>query len=105
MVHKRRRSSKREQFWREAVGAWKKSGQSVRAFCAERGLREPSFYAWRRTLREREPGRRPVLVPLRVVGEAILEVVLPTGLVVRVPVSADAVATAKLVAALGSASC
>lgn len=110
MVHKRRRSSKREQFWREAVAAWKKSGQSVRAFCAQRGLREPSFYAWRRTLREREPQRQsarrePALVPLRVVADAVLEVVLPAGLVVRVPAGADAAAVAKLVIALGSASC
>lgn len=73
-------------------------------------MSQPSFYAWRRTLREREqqrPAARrgPVLVPLRVVPDAVLEVVLPAGLVVRVPAGADVVAVAKLVAALGSASC
>ena len=45
------------------------------------------------------------MVPLRVVSDAVLEVVLPAGLVVRVPAGADAVAVAKLVMALGSASC
>jgi transposase-like protein len=110
MLHDRRRSSQREQFWRETLAAWEKSGQSIRAFCASRGLSKPSFYAWRRTLRERDrrrPAARrgPTLVPLRVVPGAVLEVVLPAGVVVRVPAGADAAAVATLVAALGSASC
>ena len=45
------------------------------------------------------------MVPLRVVADAVLEVVLPAGLVVRVPAGTDAAAVAKLVMALGSASC
>jgi hypothetical protein len=82
----------------------------VRAFCAGRGLQEASFYGWRRTLRERDRQRpavrrRPTLVPLRVVPDAVLEVVLPAGLVVRLPAGADAVVVAKLVAALGATSC
>jgi transposase-like protein len=110
MSRKHRRDSQREQFWREAVDAWAKSGQSVRAFCAGRGLQEASFYGWRRTLRERgrqqsAARRRPTLVPLRVVPDAVLEVVLPTGLVVRVPVGAEAAMVATLVAALRAATC
>ncbi len=107
MSQKRRRDPRRERFWREAVCAWEKSGESIRAFCAGRGLREPSFYGWRRTLRERDrqlPARPgPVLVPLRVVPDAVLEVVLPAGVVVRVPAGAEAAAVStvvQLVAAL-----
>jgi hypothetical protein len=44
-------------------------------------------------------------VPVRVVSNAILEVVLPTGLVVRVPAGAETDAVAQLVAALRAASC
>jgi hypothetical protein len=51
----RRRNQSREQFWRETVVAWKQSGQSVRAFCAARGLNEATFFARRRDLADREP--------------------------------------------------
>jgi hypothetical protein len=105
-----RRSSQREQFWRDAVAEWEKSGQSVRAFCSRRRLQEASFYGWRRTLRKRDRQQpaaqgRPTLVPLRVVPDVVLEVVLPRGLVVRVPAGAEASAVATLVAALRAAGC
>jgi transposase-like protein len=110
MSRKRRRDPQREQFWREAIAAREKCGQSVRAFCAGRQLSEASFYGWRRTLQERDrlrPTERPVptFVPLRVVPEAVVEVVLPAGLVVRVPRGAEAAAVAALIAALRAATC
>ena len=108
MSQKRLRDPRREQFWREAVTAWQKSGLSIRAFCAGRGLSQPSFYAWRRTLSKsdrQQPATPPTLVPLRVVADSVLEVVLPAGVVVRVPAGADVAAVATLVAALGSVSC
>jgi transposase-like protein len=107
----RRRDPKREQYWRDTVAAWRKSGQSVSAFCRERDVPQASFYSWRQTLSERERQRRaapiqaasqPTLVPVRVVPEAVLEVVLPTGLVLRVPLGADAHAVAALVATLNA---
>jgi len=33
---------------------WQRSGLSVRAFCEQQDLSQPSFYAWRRTLAERD---------------------------------------------------
>jgi len=118
------RDPAREQFWREAVAAWRQSGQTVRGFCAARRLSEASLYAWRRELarRERGPGTgqspraRPraarssaaKFIPLQVLFQAQIEVLLPTGVVVRVPSGADAgaVATvASLVAALRAPSC
>jgi transposase-like protein len=50
------RSSDKEQYWRAQVRLWRASGLSVRAFCHEHGVVEPSFYAWRRELliRDRE---------------------------------------------------
>jgi hypothetical protein len=110
MSSKRRCDPQLEQFWRETLAAWEKSGQSVRAFCASRKLQEASFHGWRRTLKERDrqrpPARQlPTFVPLRVVPGAVLEVVLPAGLVVRVPSGAEAAAVATLVAALRAATC
>jgi hypothetical protein len=48
----------KEKYWREQIARWQKSGLSVRAFCAEHGVVETSFYAWRRELiiRARESG-------------------------------------------------
>lgn len=51
----------------------------MRRFCQARGLSEPSFYAWRRTLREREAAAAPAFVPVTVLpsagvgGEIVLE--------------------------------
>jgi len=39
-----------QQFWQMAVETWRCSGLSVRKFCKQEGLSEPSFYAWRRKL-------------------------------------------------------
>ena len=49
-----RRSIDKEQFWRGKVRQFRSSGLSVRAFCEEQGLSQPSFYAWRRTLAARD---------------------------------------------------
>jgi hypothetical protein len=52
MSRAQHRDPQKEQFWQEAVTAWQKSGQSVRAFCADREVREPSFYSWRQHRRQ-----------------------------------------------------
>ena len=54
MSTNKQRSISKEQFWRRMVRQWRGSGLSVRAFCEEHGLSEPSFYAWRRTLAARD---------------------------------------------------
>lgn len=72
------RSSSKEQYWRTRVRQWRTSGLSVRAFCAERGLSEPSFYAWRRTLVERE-ATAVQFVPVTVMPEVTPEVRTATG--------------------------
>lgn len=52
----RRRDGAKESQWRDVLGKFAASGLSVRAFCAQERVSEPSFYAWRRelTLRDRE---------------------------------------------------
>lgn len=110
MSGKHRRDVGREQFWRRAIAEWRKSGQSVRDYCSRRNLTESNFFAWRRELmkRDQEPQRvKPAVgfVPVRVVPDAMIEVVLTSGVTVRGPMGMDAGAVAKLVAALGNASC
>ena len=54
MPKPRRRNHAREQFWRETTAAWQQSGQSIRAFCAARGVSEAAFFARRRELADRQ---------------------------------------------------
>ena len=61
-------SSSKEQFWRRMMRLWRSSGLSVRAFCEEQGFSQPSFYAWRRTLAERDAAAVP-FVSVRVAAE------------------------------------
>jgi transposase len=111
MPKTRRRNQAREQFWRDTIAAWRQSGQSVRAFCAARGVSEATFFARRRELIDRAPLPQPPapapvaqFVPVNVVPDPTAEVALPGRLIVRVPVAADPAAVARLVAAVGGVS-
>ena len=77
--------------WRAIIDAWKRSGQSINAFCRARKLTRSNFDRWRRILAT-EPGasppKSPSFVPLRVVAEPMAEVVLLSGIGLRVPMGA-----------------
>lgn len=107
------RDAAKERFWRKALARWQRSGESVRAFCAGAGLREPSFYAWRRELARRDQSAarvtRPTFVPVQVVlpqecGPA-LELVLAGGRVLRIPPGCEATTLATVLAVLEHRSC
>jgi hypothetical protein len=49
----------KERYWRRLLRQWQRSGLTGRDFCAERGLSEPSFYAWRREIARRDQALRP----------------------------------------------
>lgn len=86
--------------WREILKRQAGSGLSVREFCATEGVSQPSFYAWRRKLRERKnAGSRPpgarrrkdaadqgrMFVPLELLGAAqSLEIIHPLGYRVQI---------------------
>jgi transposase len=105
----------KERFWRRLLQQWRRSGLTIREFCADHEVSEPSFYAWRRTLAqldERSAGsarpvpsdaKPPVFVPLRVVPEPAgmaLEVVLGPGRLIRVPAGFDPATLRQLLAIL-----
>ena len=106
----------RKQFWADAITAFATSGLSVREFCRQHGLHEKRFYTWRKHL-GLSPVTRPIpatsattppvpgFMPVRLVADTAAEVVLPGGVVVRVPVSSDPAHVARLVAALRSTPC
>lgn len=111
------RDPKRLHFWRTTLEEWKHSRQSVSAFCRSRSLTKSIFYRWQRILSEEFPPpvlpvppslapiATPAFVPVRVVAEPMAEVVLPGGLVVRLPLAAESQAVTRLVAAVRAAAC
>ena len=109
------RPADRAQFWRDTVAAFATSDQTARASCRARGLHEKRFYTWRRDL-GLSPVTRPTpaasdapqgrgFVPVRLVADSVAEIVLPGGVTVRVPASADPTHVARLVAAVRGATC
>ncbi len=58
----------KEQFWRTTLRRWRGSGLSVRAYCEQHELAEPTFYAWRRSIQEQDAAAVR-FVPVQVVPE------------------------------------
>ena len=79
--------------WRRLVAEQKKSGNSVAAFCRERGLCAPHFFAWKKRLSQAAP--QP-FVAVQVVGSGepapsrAIEIRIEGGRVVMVEPGFDA---------------
>jgi len=54
----RRGDPERERYWREVVRGQGQSGQSVREYCRDAGVKESAFYWWRRELVRRSAARK-----------------------------------------------
>src|SRR5687768_8763399 len=97
-----RHRPERVRTWREVIEAWKQSGQTINAFCRDRKLTRSNFDRWRRILSAESSKPKPspssVFVPLRLVAEPMVEVVLRSGILVRLPLSAAPEAVTRLVA-------
>jgi len=117
------RSAAKERLWRQHVSRHARSKQTVRDYCAQAGISEPSFYAWRSELARRDsatgqparceptvPRRRatstPRFLPVTIAPPVAshVEVVLPSGLLVRVPAQ-DAAALKTVLELLEPRSC
>ena len=92
----------RESQWRARLARWRKSGLSIRRFCFDESVSEPSFFSWRRRLlsdgndggrehQEASPVPRAMFVPMEVIdgGSSIegasVEIRLPSGATLRLP--------------------
>jgi hypothetical protein len=53
------RDAAKERFWRGVVRRHAACGLGVRAFCRQERLAESAFYAWRRTIAQRDFASRP----------------------------------------------
>jgi len=89
-----RKRAEKALHWQEILRRQAESGFSIREFCTTEGLSEPSFYAWRKKLREpmkdgrqppivsrrQQPKNGPLFVPLNVLDSApALEIIHPLG--------------------------
>ena len=95
---------------REVLDALDRSGSTVRAFAAERGIDPQRLYQWRCRLGKAERTtfheitvRPPVTVAERRMGSEPFEIGLPSGAVLRVPASFDSDALARLLDVLSRA--
>jgi transposase-like protein len=103
----------KEQWWRQALERWQRGGLSVRAFCDDEGVGEHTFYWWRRELRRRDGRpRRPQkqtrndhFVPVQIVADPVIDIVLPSQRVLRVPRGFDPEALRQILAILEEKSC
>ena len=125
---KRRRDPAKERHWRQLLQRWRSSGLSVRALCQAPGLSEPSLYAWRRILAQRDAAApaprshvanpraaRPAFVPVHVRAddrtevnppeEGCLEVLLAGQRVLRIRRGFDAATLQRLLAVLEPPAC
>jgi hypothetical protein len=53
-----KRLADKGRFWRSMVEQQRQGGLTVREFCRERGISEPSFYAWRKELQRRDDAQQ-----------------------------------------------
>lgn len=85
--------------WTKRIQAWKRSGLSRAAFCATKRLNVHTFDYWRRALRPAS-----ALVPVMVAPSAAaadpVEVLLPNGIRLQMPLGGDPESLRSLVAVL-----
>jgi hypothetical protein len=95
---KAKQQEERREQWRKRIREQETTTQPIRAFCRERGLKEPMFYAWRQRLRvENKPVTFALIETKPALEEATprpLELVLAGGGRLRIPSEA---ATLRLV--------
>jgi transposase len=120
----KRRDPAREKFWRRTIRDQQRSGLSVRDFCQRQGLKDWTFRWWRQELARRDqvpsmaPASEraeaaPVFLPVQVVElQAVsprpvpsIEIVLPTGMVVRAPSGFDPRTLGDVLSVLEGRSC
>jgi len=111
------RDPKRERFWRKVLARRTRSGLTVPEFCAQEGLVATTYQHWRREIARRDVPRpaalskrwrrlpAPAFVPVKLAQDGSgamypAEVLLPTGVTLRLAASIDRTMLTTLLAAL-----
>jgi transposase-like protein len=99
------------QRWQQRLQRFRQSGLSVADFCAQEHVSPASFYAWRRRLQHAPTppaADAPRLVPVRLVtppASAPVELLLPSGVMLRLSPDTDLLWLRQLLPLLGVAPC
>ena len=106
----RRPDPSMRQLWQQRLDRFRDSGLTTSAFCDREGISPASFYAWRRRLQRgpTPPADAPRLVPVRLVtppAGAAVELLLPSGVVLRLSPDTDLAWLRQLLPVLGVAPC
>lgn len=102
----RRSREATQKLWAERLARFAHAEQSVAAFCAQEGVSPNSFFYWKRRLAQPAiPDAGPVFLPVRVAPAAPVEVVLPTGITLRVAAGCDLAFVRSLIDTLAEQPC
>lgn len=105
----RRDPAATRQKWVERIERFRSAAVTVAQFCVTEGVSVPAFYQWRRTLAAEvvtEPSGRPTVVPVRIARPTSgVEVVLPSGAVLRFSADCEPRQVAALLRAVGAIPC
>ena len=104
---------KKEAYWRRQFSEHKASGKSIAEFCRRRRIPLHQFHWWKRRLSllegqdeegqaENEPGFVPVRLPAFSFSVGLIEVVHPSGCVVRIPPGFDTGSLRRVLDTLGA---
>ena len=97
--------------WRALIVEQVQSGLSIPAFCRQRTIGKSGFHRWKSILatldsgvphQTRDTPMSPAFVSVRVVPDIVVEVVLPSGITLKLPLAADVEQVARLVKAVRS---
>ena len=107
------RDKAKEACWRRRLAEYRSSGSSVVDFCRRRRIPPHQFYWWKRKLSlldeqdgagqaKGEPGFVPVRLPVFSFSSGLIEVVHPSGCVVRIPPGFDTDSLRRVLDTLGA---
>jgi hypothetical protein len=105
---RRQRDPVKEAYWRKVLKRFSASGFSVREFCQRERLTESAFYAWRRTIGERDgksisgPAFLPAVVTRESTDDTSIALELASGCVLRISGAMATEQLADLIVALQS---
>jgi hypothetical protein len=103
----RRDPAATRQRWVERLERFRAAGQTIAAFCAAEGISVPAFYSWKRLLgrTEHATAASPDLVPVRIHPAPAIEVILPSGALIRFGTDCDPQRMATVLRAVGAIPC
>jgi hypothetical protein len=92
--------------WRQRLQRFRQGQWSVAAFCEQEGVSTAAFYSWRRRLTQPAASARPDFVGVRLVAPApALELLLPSGLALRIGSDCEPALLRDVLALLGLERC